>query len=202
LARRVNPIRFKSFIWNLDMNMQTGPAPKQSLDQWLLWTGIIEIANIAIFSFLGWDINRLLPGNEDILSILGLLTLNILLLEGGIYWLFVRARFFQKTSTVFRFHLLQAVYTFNILLLLVFPGGLWFCIARQSVIELSDLLLGTGFFIFGFGEFLHYFIFKINMRPSEWKYAVQNRQFVPARLLRELRRAKSAYQQEKKQLCK
>ncbi len=176
------------------MNMQTGPAPKQSLDQWLVWTGIIEIANIPIFSFLCWQVNRLIPGERDTLSILGLVTLNLILLEGGIYWLLAHARFFQKTPARARLHLLQAVYLVNILLLLLFPAlVLWQTILGPQA-ELPDVLLGAGFYLFGFGEFLHYFVFKINMRPYERQNAVRRGQMVPARILRELRRAENEVQ--------
>jgi hypothetical protein len=171
------------------MNMQTGPAPRQSLDAWLRWTGIVEIANVGVFSFLWWILNGLLPGTQDILSILGLLTLDLILLEGGIYWLLVRARYFQKTSAPARYRMLRAVYVMNVLALLVFPAGLLRALQPGGV-EFVDLLFGAGFYLFGLGEFLHYFAFKINMRPYEWRDALQNRRFVPARLLRELRRAR------------
>lgn len=175
------------------MNMQTGPAPKQSLDNWLIWTGVIEIINIPIFSFLWWSLNLMLPGDEDVLSLAGLATLGVILLEGGLYWLLVRARFFQRTPARFRLFLLQGVYLANILLLLVFPAILILRLLAGQPVEVGDFLLGAGYYLFGFGEFLHYFIFKINMRPYELRLALQKRQFVPARLMRELRRARNEH---------
>lgn len=176
------------------MDMQTGPAPKQSLDQWLLWTGILEIINIAVFSFLWGTVNWLLPGERDTFSVLGLVTLNLVLLEGGIYWLLARARFFQKTPARARLRLLQALYPVNILLLLLFPGLLLFRAVLGLPVEVPDVLLGAGFYLFGLGEFLHYFVFKINMRSYERKMAARSGQLIPARVLRELRRAQSETQ--------
>ena len=58
------------------------------------------------------------------------------------------------------------------------------------------VLLGAGFYLFGLGEFLHYFVFKINMRSYERNIAVRSGQLIPARILRELRRAQSEIQSQ------
>lgn len=179
------------------MKMQTGPAPKQSLDQWLLWTGVLEIVNIPIFSFLWWTLNRIIPGDEDLLSLLGLLTTALILLEGGIYWLMVRARWFQRTPAVQRFRVLRTVYGFNIILLLIFLIAALIRALQPEPVDRADLLLGAGFYLFGLGEFVHYFVIKINMRPYEWSFALKNRQVIPARIRRELQRAKNGYEQER-----
>lgn len=170
--------------------MQTGPAPKQSMDQWLLWTGLLEIANIAIFGFLWSILSRRIPGEARIFSVLGLITLSVILLEGGLYWLMVRARFFQRAPVKSRLRLLQGVYGFNILLMLGFPALLIVRVAAGLPMDWTDLLLGGAYYIFALGEFVHYFVFKINMRPYEWQQALQTGRFVPARLLREMQRAR------------
>lgn len=169
--------------------MQTGPAPKQAMDQWLLWTGVLEIANIAIFGFLWSILTRRITGEARIFSILGFITLSAILLEGGAYWLLVRARFFQRAPEKLRLRLLQGLYGFNILFLLAFPVMLIVRAAAGLPIEGADLLLGGAYYLFALGEFVHYFVFKINMRPYQWKRALQTGRFVPARLLRELHRA-------------
>ncbi len=169
------------------MDMQTGPAPKQSMDNWLLWTGSLEIFNVLVFTFLWWTLNTIIPSTQDLLSLLGLLTLNLVLLEGGLYWLLARARFFKKTPARVRLPLLQGVYAANVLALLVFPVAA--LLRAGPTFDWGDFWLGAGFYLFGFGEFLHYFIFKINMRPNERERTGSI--FVPARLLRELRRARA-----------
>ncbi len=176
------------------MNMQTGPAPKQSMDNWLLITGIVEIANIAVFGFLCWTLSNLFGTTEKTFTIIGFLTLAVMLLEGGMYWLLVRGRFFRKSPAKLRLRLLQGVYGINILLMLVFPVLLLIRAASGYPIQLADVLLGGGFYLFGVGEFLHYFVFKINMRPYEWRNAMQTGKFVPARVRRELHRARRELQ--------
>jgi hypothetical protein len=158
---------------------------------WLLWTGIVEIANIGIFTFFWWRISLKIPGNCDLISILGLLTLNVILLEGGIYWLLARTHFFRKTSARIRYFVLITLYGLNSILLLVFPVGLVVLGLIGSLIALPDLLFGAALYLFGIGEFIHYFVYKINMRRYEREYSRRKHRFVPARLLRELRRVQN-----------
>lgn len=170
--------------------MQTGPAPKQSLDTWLVWTGILEFVSAILFVLVWWTANLAIPGGSELFSILGIVALTVVLLQGGAYWLLVRARFFQKTPARVRLRLLRAQYGLSIALLLAFPGLLLWRIVFRLPVDLPDTLLGAGFYLFGLGEFLHYFVFKINMRPYELKNALRGGQLVPARILRELRRAR------------
>jgi len=67
------------------MNMQTGPAPGQSIERWLLLTGLLEIANVGIFAMLWLTLNRIIPGASDVLSLAGLFTTGLLLFVGGLY---------------------------------------------------------------------------------------------------------------------
>jgi hypothetical protein len=163
---------------------------------WLLRTAIVEIVNIGLFSYVWWIMNRILPGKVDILSVLGLFTLNVFLLQGGLYWLLARTRFFHKTPAQSRFFFLRGLYWFNIFLILVFPSGAVICALIGNATELPDFLLGAAFYLFGVIEFLHYFVFKINMRRYEREYWRRTHRFVPARLLRELHRAQKKYHQD------
>lgn len=167
------------------MNMQTGPAPGQSVERWLLWTGLIEIANIGVFSLLWVSLNRIIPGESDLLSLVGLVTTHLVLLEGGVYWLLKRARFFERTAAPVRLRLLQAAYALTGLALLVYPALLLGRLLAGLPVEWGDALLGAGFWLFAAGEFVHYFVVKINMRPDERRRGRP----VPARLRRELARA-------------
>jgi len=84
-----------------------------------------------------------------------------------------------------RLRLLQAVYALTGLSLLVYPALLAIRLLSGLPVERGDALLGAGLWLFGVGEFVHYFIVKINMRPDERRRGRP----VPARLRRELERA-------------
>jgi len=71
--------------------METGPDANQSMDRWLLWTGVMEIGNVALFTFLLWYLSYSAPGLVDYFSVAGLTTLTILLVQGGLYWLLKRS---------------------------------------------------------------------------------------------------------------
>jgi hypothetical protein len=175
----------------------TGPKPKQSMKNWLIWTGIGELTNVGVFYFVWLRLNHMLPGATDILSILGLSTLEFILLIGGLYWLLVRIKFFQKIPGPTRLYLLMGLYGFSIFIMVIFPIGVIICSLMSerlnlpffTAMEMPDFMLGLFFYLFGAGEFLHYFVFKINMRRYERENSHRTHRFVPARLLRELRRA-------------
>jgi hypothetical protein len=177
----------------------TGPKPKQSMQNWLIWTGIGELTNVGVFYFVWWSFNHLLPGATDILSILGLLTLEFILLIGGLYWLLVHVKLFRKMPSRTRFYLLVGLYGFTVFIMSIFPIGVIICFLMGEILKLPfstametpDFLLGLFFYVFGAGEFLHYFIFKINMRRYERENSHRTHRFVPARLLRELRHAQN-----------
>jgi hypothetical protein len=172
------------------MDMQTGPAPRQSMRSWLLWTGVLELINVVLFFFVWLMVNWVLPGTRDLLSILGMLVVVIILIEGGVYWLLARGRFFQRAPAVTRLRLLRGLYGFNILLVLAYPLALIISVASGAPIDWADVLLGGAFYLFGLGEFLHYFVFKINMRPYELRQVIRTGKTIPARFLRELQRAR------------
>ncbi len=172
------------------MQMQTGPAANQSMDRWLLWTGVMEIGNAALFTLLMWYLAYSNPGLVGYFSLAGLATLNALLVQGGLYWLLKRSRFFEASPAPRILRLLRGLYVLNVLLLLVFPASILAAVATGApVLALYDALIGLGCYLFGVGEFLHYFVFKINARPRELKRLLRERRPMPARLLRELRQA-------------
>lgn len=170
--------------------MQTGPTDKQSMERWLLWTGLLEMGNAVLFTLIVWYWSReVFPESIGYLTVAGLATLNVLLVEGGAYWLLKRAGFFGRSSGSCSPRLLRYAYAANAALLLVFPAGL--VAATLSVLPTNgaDALIGLFWYLFALGEFVHYFCFKINMRPRELRDALRKRKPVPARLLRELRAA-------------
>lgn len=172
------------------MRMQTGPKAGQSMDRWLVWTGCLELFNAALFAFLMWYFARRNPGVIGYFSVVGLATLNVLLVEGGLYWLLKRLRFFDDSPATRILKSLHGLYALDILLLLVFPGSLLVSAATGTPpVVLYDVLIGLGCYLFGVGEFLHYCVFKINMRPRELRSMSMYRRPVPARLRRELKQA-------------
>jgi hypothetical protein len=85
---------------------------------------------------------------------------------------------------------LRGLYLGNSLLMAIFPMGVLISIVSNVIgLRLSDLLIGLGLYVFGLVEFVHYFVFKINMRPGEFRLALRRKRPVPARLLREYKRA-------------
>lgn len=173
------------------MNMQTGPAKGQRMDSWLVWTGVVEIVNIPIFSLLALLLVAGRPG-PWYLTAIGVLTLDVLLLEGGLYWLGKRWRIGSGLGPRIRLRLLRLLYVGNALLLLTFPLVAIISIRGQVPPGAFDLLLGLAYYLFAFGEFIHYFLFKINMRPGERRLAREKGHRVPARFRRELARATSS----------
>ena len=167
--------------------MQTGPARNQSMQSWLLWTGILELFNIPLYAFFLYLLGRIYPLTE--LAWLGGAALFVILLEGGIYWLLCLKAFFRRTPAQLRLNLLNGLYLFNSLLMVGFPLLLVIRLASGTAVHPADVLIGGAYYLFGLGEYLHYFFFKINMRPAEMREAIRTRQLVPARIWRERERA-------------
>ncbi len=124
----------------------------------------MEIGNVALFTSLMWYLAYSNPGLVSYFSVAGLATLNALLLRG--------------------------LYVLKVLLLLTLPASILAAVVTGApALALYDVLIGLGCYLFGVGEFLHYFVFKINARPRELKRLLRERRPMPARLLRELRQA-------------
>ena len=71
--------------------MQTGTARGQTVHRWLAWTGYLEIANVFPFDALIWVNTR--GGDRPLPYIsIGMATLGLILIEGGLYWLLKRRR--------------------------------------------------------------------------------------------------------------
>lgn len=175
------------------MQMQTGPGPDQPMRTWLAWTGGIEIINIAIFGIVLWRLERAMPGLVGPLSLIGFGTLSVLLLEGGLYWLVKRARPLPHVSSAWQLRLLQFLYVANGIVMLIFPLALLSTLVRGvPPLAIGDALIGSGWYLFGLGEFIHYFFWKINMRGSERQRQRTSARRIPARFRRELVRAQRA----------
>ena len=171
------------------MRMQTGPAPGQRMHSWLVWTGVGEHVNVVLFTVFIWFFLRDQPGPWPYTAI-GLTSLNLVLVIGGLYWYAKRWRIEQRWSLQARLGLLQACYALTGLALLVFPlaliGGVVFALVPQRP---GDILFGAALYAFAVGEFVHYFVIKLNMRPREWRASWRRRRPTVARFRRELRRA-------------
>ena len=177
---------------------QTGPRTGQRMTRWLLATGLLELLNVVLFSWLYlYPVRRLWAGGSWPYALVGLLTLNVILIEGGCYWLgkfwLLSKRRTARGNPKARLRGLQALYASNVALLLAFPIVLSVGIATRGIgTGLTSLLLGVGLYGFAVGEFVHYFLWKINMRSEERALAHRGSRRIPARFLRELRRARAA----------
>jgi len=162
------------------------------MKSWLNWTGWGELANIFIFFSVSGVLHLAYPDHIGVLTFIGTLSANLLLLQGGVYWLLKRRGFFSRAVRANRSILwLQRLYVFNAVMLLVFPVWLIVRVIGFRPIQPFDIFAGLGYYVLAVGEYIHYFFFKINMRPDELKRAIRKRQPVPARFRRELSRMKS-----------
>jgi hypothetical protein len=158
------------------------------MNSWLVSTGLVEIANIVIFALLA-KILVAERSEPSYLTWVGVATLGVLLFEGGLYWIVKRWRFGHGLAARIRLRLLRALYAANALVLLVFPLVTAIGLLGPMIVSLPDLLLGFAYYLFACGEFVHYFLVKINMRPAEWRHARDKGRCVQARFRRELARA-------------
>ncbi len=65
------------------MQMQTGPAPRQSMRSWLIWTGLLEWFNVALAGWFLWYLSGRYEGLVGPFVVLGYLTLALFLIEGA-----------------------------------------------------------------------------------------------------------------------
>ena len=174
------------------MQMQTGPARNQSMRSWLAWTGWLEIFNIALFALLVRQITGRWAHPAPY-AWLGFVSLGIVLLVGGGYWLLKRGGAFRRWSAAARLLAIRLAYRCTGLLLLIFPLALIAgVVLGWRAPSPGEHVLGWCLYLFAVGEFVHYFIVKINMRPREWRAAWRRRQPPEARFRRELRRARAS----------
>jgi hypothetical protein len=82
------------------------------------------------------------------------------------------------------------LYVFNFTLLAAAPLGWLALLLFSGPSPRIDAIVGAGFYLFAWGEFIQYFGFKINMRARECRRMWRTGRLIPARLRRELRQAK------------
>jgi hypothetical protein len=153
---------------------------------WLLETGVLELVSAVLITYLflvrgrSWWAGPPLP--------VAVLTLDLVLIQGAGYWFLklrsLRTRRPGRAGPRWRLRALQVLYAADVALLTAFPA----VAALSGADDLSGLLLGAALWAFALAEFVHYFLWKINMRASE---RARPRR-VPGRILRELRRARGA----------
>jgi hypothetical protein len=178
-------------VHRLRLTPVTGPAPGQRMRAWLAWTGAGELASIVVFSVLAW---RFTQGRVMAwpFTLFGLVLLDLVLIQGAAYWLVKRQRAGRGWPARSRLALIRALYAANVLALASFPLAVVVAFALAPWwVRVPDVLAGMALFLFACGEFMHYFLFKINMRPREWRAARRHGRPIPARFFRELRRAEA-----------
>ncbi len=170
---------------------QTGPMTGQPMRRWLVITEVLETLNgIVLFPVSTWLLGPQFPALTGQFAWLGVGTLGIVLVEGGAYWLLKRGGWFERTPAATRQRLLRGVSIANVALLCVFPALLVAAPPTGNApLSVGDLALGAFWYLCGVGEFVHYFVVKINMRGRELRRVLRTGKPVPARIRRELRRA-------------
>lgn len=167
----------------------TGPATGQPMRRWLAITGVLEILNgVVVLPAFTWLMGEEFPGLVGPFVWLGVVTLGLILIEGGMYWLLKRD-WFERTPASVRLRGLREAYVASIALLCVFPALLVAVLLVGAAPRADDLALGTFWYLFGVGEFVHYFMVKITMRGRELRRLLRTGRPIPARFRREVRRA-------------
>ncbi len=171
------------------VSMQTGPAAGQRMENWLLWTGALELLNIVLFTLLWGMVVLLYPHAWGVLAGVGWFTFAAVMFQGALYWLLKWRRFFTRSAPATLLRFLRGAYAFNSILLLLFPLLAGIRLLSSAPLGGREFLQGLGYYLFGLGEFIHYFVYKINMRSAEMREMLHSRRPVPARFRRELARA-------------
>lgn len=173
-------------------NSITSPA-RQHLRRSLLNLAVGELAAVAVFLFLytraqaEWGAERV--GN---FTLLALVILCLILVQGSAYWLLKRAiisgRHLRIPPAVW-----SALFLLNAALLLAYPVAFIITILGENSINSTDVLIGSGMYLFAIAEFVHYFIVKlVRSRDDQAARRADGRRVrrqVNARLMRELTRA-------------
>jgi hypothetical protein len=192
--------------------MITGPAPGQSMKNWLAWTGGLEIYNAVQFSVIYVILGYFHFHHFGPVSLTGSIMTALILAQGGWYWLAKRSDWFDVTPAARREKILRGLYFLDYILAASLPVVILITLGRLLLVPdefawpvtfsgwtgaIGEWLVGGVYYLFGVGEFLHYFVFKINMRPDELRRMQKTGKLIPARFLRELRRATTARQAER-----
>jgi hypothetical protein len=121
-------------------------------------------------------------------SLLALLILCIILLEGSIYW-WSKQRQLDKAPTWFKPKVVQFVYVFDPLLLLTYPTSLLIAMLNGTIESaVLDAVIGGAVYLFALLTFIHYFLVKL-VRSDTDRRALTRRRQVDARFMRELQRS-------------
>lgn len=116
-------------------------------------------------------------------SLLTLIVLCILLLQGSIYW---RSKL-RRASLDPR--LISFVYALNLILLLIYPAVLVIALLNDSIADSTqDALIGGILYVAALITFVHYFLVKL-VRSDTDRLALTRRRQVTARFMRELQRS-------------
>jgi hypothetical protein len=175
-----------------------GPKPGQDINRWLAVTGVMEIFCAGLFTWMLWRWKQQAWGRDiGALSVIGLASLNVVLAQGGAYWLWKRNGAFDRRPASQRLRLLHALYVFNTTLLTAVPLCWLALLLFSRSPSRTDAIVGAGFYLFAWGEFIQYFSFKINMRAREGQRMWRTGHLIPARLRRELRQAKWQVQRKR-----
>jgi hypothetical protein len=164
---------------------------KQALRRKLksLWIG--ELAAVVVFIFAYWRL-RTLWGTQVLgdYSLLALVILCIILLQGSAYW-WLKLRRLDTPSLSLAPAIIQSVYAVDLLLLLTYPAAILIAMINGTIESaLPDAVIGGAIYLFALAEFVHYFVVKL-VRSDADRSALSRRRQVNARLMRELQRSET-----------
>lgn len=159
------------------------------MSSWLFGAFVKELICAAGVSFMFFIFSHQDP--VFYFSLIGLGTLGVLLLQGSLYWLFKGLNSKCVKLPTMSLSFLKGLYAFDTALLLVFPVITLGAVFTQiHAIRFLDFVIGLASYLFAVGEFINYFIFKVNMSRSEQRRMLESKRAVRARLFKEHRRAK------------
>lgn len=127
---------------------------KNRLQKRLLSLAFGELTAAIAFSYL------YLVLDLGTLSLISLLSLNFVLVQGSIYW-FIKYSAISRNnrsgnSAKFVFRVFKSL---NLLLIVAFPAALLF---RMNEYRAPDLIAGSSFYLFFIIEYINYYVFRLS----------------------------------------
>jgi hypothetical protein len=151
-----------------------------------LWLRGIAIGVILVLIYCGL---RALFGAEfwGDFSLLALIILAVILLEGSAYW-WLKLRHLDNATQSLDSRFVQATYIVNLVLLVLYPAAILIATLNETIDDmLTDVGIGSIIYLLALIVFVHYFLVKL-VRSDADRSALTRRRQVNARFMRELQR--------------
>ncbi|PZW18230.1 hypothetical protein EI42_06268 [Thermosporothrix hazakensis] len=170
--------------------IQQVQRPTRTMLHKMLLLNSIAMFLFVLVSLLLYVILRTTIGPQrfGLYTLIGLLSLDCILLEAALYWFLKYRGLFERLSLTTRLLLFRVLYPFNWLLMAIGPAIVLIEAAQGRFVYSPDFILGLLLFVFGLGEFINYCYFKINMSREEKERMAEQRRRPAGRLMREKQR--------------